>query len=43
MIGNAVCEVIPYKTFKEKMRITRKYKKYDLEIYKDFILVVIKK
>ena len=43
MIGNTVCKAIPYKTFKEKIRITREYKKHDIEIYKNFILVIIKK
>ena len=40
MIGNIVCSVIPYKTFKEKIKIIKKYEQYDIEVYKDFILVL---
>lgn len=45
MIGELVCVAIPYKTFKEKIRITKKYeryKKYNIKIYEKFILVFIK-
>ena len=40
MIGNRVCAVIPYKTFKEKIALTKKYNKQHIEIYKNYILVV---
>lgn len=40
MIGNTVCITIPYKNFKEKIRITKMYEKCKVEIYKDFILVI---
>lgn len=42
MIGNKVCTAIPYKTFKEKIRLTKKYKYKDkhIEVYKDYILVI---
>ncbi len=40
MVGKSVCTVIPYKTFKEKIRITRKYRKHKIEIYKNYILVI---
>lgn len=39
MIGTIVCTAIPYKTFKEKIRITKKYEKWKVEVYKDFVLV----
>ena len=41
-MGNLICEVIPYKTFKEKIRITKKYQKHKIEIHKNFILVINK-
>lgn len=40
MIGNRVCLAIPYKNFKEKIRITKEYKGHKIEIYKDFILII---
>ena len=40
MIGNIVCTVIPYKTFKEKIRLTKKYKDKYIEVYKNYILVI---
>jgi hypothetical protein len=45
MVGKLVCVAIPYKTFKEKIRITKKYesyKKYNIKVYEKFILVFIK-
>lgn len=42
MIGTIVCQAIPYKTFKEKIRITKKYLDCKIEVYKDFILVINK-
>lgn len=45
MIGELVCAAIPYKTFKEKIRITKKYegyKKYNIKVYEKFILVFMK-
>lgn len=42
MVGKLICMVIPYKTFKEKIRITREYQHYKIEIYKDFVLVINK-
>lgn len=42
MIGNTVCVAIPYKSFKEKIRITKKYQRYKIEVYKDFVLVINK-
>lgn len=42
MIGNTVCVAIPYKSFKEKIRITKKYQRCKIEVYKDFVLVINK-
>lgn len=45
MVGNLICTAIPYKTFKEKIRITKKYmmySKYDIKVYKNFILITLK-
>lgn len=42
MIGNIVCSAIPYKTFKEKIKIIKKYEQYDIEVYKGFILISTK-
>jgi hypothetical protein len=39
-MGNLMCEVIPYKTFKEKIRLTKKYQRHKVEIYKNFVLVL---
>ena len=41
MIGELVCLAIPYKTFKEKIKITKEYKKHNIKIYKGFIIVKI--
>lgn len=46
MIGELVCVAIPYKTFKEKIRITKKYekcKKYNIKVYEKFVLIIFKK
>ncbi|MDU2492079.1 MAG: hypothetical protein E7D27_16160 [Clostridium celatum] len=40
MIGNIVCTAIPYKTFKEKISLTKKYQNQKIEIYKNYILVI---
>ena len=40
MIGNAVCTVIPYQTFKEKISLTKRYSKYNVEVYENYILVI---
>ena len=40
MIGNKVCTAIPYKTFKEKIYLTKKYKDKHIEVYKNYILVI---
>ncbi len=40
MIGNMVCAVIPYKTFKEKIALTKKYKDKHIEVYKNYILAI---
>lgn len=42
MVGYLICEVIPYKTFKEKIRITKEYSRYNLEIYSNYVLVTNK-
>ncbi|MBD7914241.1 hypothetical protein H9660_03690 [Clostridium sp. Sa3CUN1] len=45
MIGELVGLAIPYKNFKEKIRITKKYmksEKYDIKVYKNFIVVTLK-
>ena len=42
MIGNIVCSAIPYKTFIEKIKIIKRYEQYDIEVYKDFILISTK-
>ena len=39
VIGTIVCTAIPYKNFKEKIRITKKYKHCKIEVYKNFISV----
>lgn len=39
MAGRLVCVEIPYKDFKEKIRITKENKEHKIEIYNDFILV----
>lgn len=31
--------VIPFQTFKEKIRITKEYSKYKIEVFEDYILV----
>ena len=41
-MGHTVCIAIPYKTFKEKIRITKMYEKYKVKVYKDFVLVINK-
>lgn len=43
MTGRLVCVVIPYKDFKEKIRITKENKEHKIEIYNDFILVSIRR
>lgn len=40
MIGSTVCAVILYKTFKEKIYLTKKYKDKHIEIYENYILVI---
>lgn len=40
MTGKKVCTVIPYKTFKEKIRLTKKYSRYTVEVYENYILVI---
>ena len=40
MIGNKVCTAIPYKTFKEKISLTKKDKDKHIEVYKNYILVI---
>lgn len=40
MIGNIVCTAIPYKTFKEKISLTKRYSKYNVEVYENYILVI---
>jgi len=42
MVGRTVCIAIPYKTFKEKMIITKEYQGNNVEIYENFILVINK-
>ena len=43
MTGRLVCVVIPYKDFKEKIRITKENKEHNIEIHKNFILVSIRR
>lgn len=43
MRGYLVCEVIPYKNFKEKIRITKEYSNYNIEIYSNYVLVTVKR
>ena len=38
MIGKLIVEVIPFNSFKEKMRITKQYSRFKVEIYKNFII-----
>jgi len=38
-IGVKVCEVIPYKNFKEKIKITKQYDHRYIEVYDNYILV----
>ena len=40
MIGNIVRIEIPYKTFKEKISLTKKYKDKHIEVYKNYILAI---
>lgn len=40
MIGTKVCEVIPFCSFKEKLRLIKIYRhKGKIEVYKNYILV----
>lgn len=39
MIGKLIYEVIPFRDFKEKIRITKEYKGCRMEICKDYVLV----
>lgn len=39
-MGKIVCDAIPYKTFKEKIKLTKQYRKYRIEIHKNYILVI---
>lgn len=39
MTGRLVCVVIPYKDFKDKIRITKEYRGYRIEICKGYVLV----
>lgn len=41
-IGRVVCEVIPFKNFKEKLKLTQKYSKYRVEVYKNYLFVFAK-
>lgn len=39
-MSRLVCEAIPYKSFKEKIKLTKKYDRLaDITIYDDFIFV----
>lgn len=40
MIGNKVFTAIPYKTFKEKISLTKKYKDKHIEVYENYILII---
>lgn len=45
MVGELVGLAIPYKNFKEKIRITKKYmrcRKYYVKVYKKFVVVTLK-
>lgn len=45
MVGELVGLAIPYKNFKERIRITKKYmesEKHDIKVYKNFIVVTLK-
>lgn len=39
MIGKLIYEAIPFRNFKEKIRITKEYRGYRVEIYKGYVLV----
>ncbi len=39
MTGRLVCIAIPYKDFKDKIRITKEYRGYRIEICKGYVLV----
>lgn len=39
MTGRLVCVAIPYKDFKEKIRITKENKEHKIEICKGYVLV----
>lgn len=43
MIGNRVCLVIPYENFKEKIKITKQYQGNNIEVYKNYILIIDRK
>lgn len=39
-MSRLVCEAIPYKSFKEKIKLTKKYDRLgDITIYDDFIFI----
>ena len=43
-MGKVICESIPYKSFKEKIRITKEYDRLgNITIYDDFIFIDYKK
>lgn len=37
--GILVAEVIPFKNFKEKIRITKEYEKFKVEVFNNYIIV----
>lgn len=39
MIGKLIYEVIPFRDFREKIRITKEYRGYRVEICKNYVLV----
>jgi hypothetical protein len=38
--GILVAEVIPFKNFKEKIRITKEYEKFKVEVFNNYIIVL---
>ena len=40
MIGKLIYEAIPFKSFKDKIRITKEYRGYRIEICKGYVLVI---
>lgn len=38
-MGKLVYEIIPFNNFKEKIKLTKQYSKYPIEIYKNYLII----